>query len=123
MAHYLYDGKIKSIGEVQTFASNFKKREFVVIEEVEQYPQEIKFEFVGEQVEVMNNFKVGESVTVAFILRGNEYQGKHFVNLKAIGIGERIADDDVLRQEKPTGKIKTKPVVTKTVTSEDDLPF
>jgi hypothetical protein len=123
MGHYLYDGKIKSIGEIQTFASNFKKREFVVIEEVEQYPQEIKFEFVGEQVEVMNNFKVGESVTVAFILRGNEYQGKHFVNLKAIGIGERLADNDELRQEKPSGKIKTRPVITKTETSDGDLPF
>lgn len=123
MGHYLYDGKIKSIGEIQTFVSNFKKREFVVIEEVEQYPQEIKFEFIGEQVDVMDNYKVGESVTVAFILRGNEYQGKHFVNLKAIGIGERLADNDELRQEKPSGKIKTRPVITKTEASDGDLPF
>lgn len=125
MGHLLYDGKILKIGEVQTFSSNFKKREFVVIEEVEKYAQEIKFEFVGEQVDVLDSYKEGDSVTVAFLLRGNEYQDKHYVSLKAIAIGERISDDNPLREVKAS-KVKAKPVQTYVEPSEDDednLPF
>jgi hypothetical protein len=122
MGHLLYDGKILKIGEVQTFSSNFKKREFVVIEEVEKYAQEIKFEFVGDQVDVLDSYKEGDAVTVAFLLRGNEYQDKHYVSLKAIAIGERISDDNPLR-EVTASKVKTKPVQTYAEPSEDDLPF
>jgi len=122
MGHLLYDGKILKIGEVQTFTSNFKKREFVVIEEVDKYPQEIKFEFVGDQVDVLDSYKEGDAVTVAFLLRGNEYQDKHYVSLKAIAIGERISDDNPLR-EVTASKVKTKPVQTHSEPSEDDLPF
>lgn len=122
MGHLLYDGKILKIGEVQNFSSNFKKREFVVVEEVEKYAQEIKFEFVGEQVDVLDSYKEGDAVTVAFLLRGNEYQDKHYVSLKAIAIGERISDDNPLREVKAS-KVKTKPVQTHSEPSDDDLPF
>ena len=122
MGHLLYDGKILKIGEVQNFSSNFKKREFVVVEEVEKYAQEIKFEFVGEQVDVLDSYKEGDAVTVAFLLRGNEYQDKHYVSLKAIAIGERISDDSPLREVKAS-KVKTKPVQTHSEPSDDDLPF
>jgi len=128
MGHLLYDGKILKIGEVQSFgASNFKKIEFVVVEEEGQYPQEIKFEFTGDQVNALDAYKLGDIVTVAFTLRGNEYQGKHYVSLKAIAIGEKIAEDNPLRDSKSTGKVVRKqvekPVEQKVEASEDDLPF
>lgn len=38
-------GKIKQIGEKQTFESGFQKVEFVITTNDEKYPQDIKFDF------------------------------------------------------------------------------
>ena len=42
------DGQLKVVYDVQTFASGFQKREFVVTTS-EMYPQEIKFELVKDK--------------------------------------------------------------------------
>ena len=53
-------GKVKMIGETQSFGSNgFRKREIVVTTE-EQYPQHIMVEFVQDKVDLLNNFQVGQ---------------------------------------------------------------
>ena len=66
-------GKIKLIGETQTFGSNgFRKREIVVTTD-EQYPQHILVEFVQDKTEVLNSFNVGQSVKVNINLRGREW--------------------------------------------------
>ena len=58
-------GKIKMIGETQTFGSNgFRKREVVVTTE-EQYPQHILVEFVQDKTDLLNNFQVGQNVKVS----------------------------------------------------------
>ena len=50
-------GKVKMIGETQTFGSNgFRKRELVVTTE-EQYPQHILVEFVQDKTDLLNSFK------------------------------------------------------------------
>ena len=41
-------GVVKKLGEVQTFASGFQKREMVLLTE-EQYPQPISIEFLKEK--------------------------------------------------------------------------
>ena len=76
-------GTVKEIFEEQTFASGFNKREFVITDEAEKYPQDIKFECVKEKVELVNNLNKGDKVKVTFDIRGNEYQGKYYVNLAA----------------------------------------
>ena len=49
-------GKVKLIGEVQTFGSNgFRKREVVVTTD-EQYPQMIMIEFVQDKSDLLNNY-------------------------------------------------------------------
>ena len=76
-------GKIKLIGDVQQFDSGFKKVEFVVTSDGE-YPQDIKFEIVQDKVDNFLKFNdVGQKVEVSFNIRGNEYQGKHYVSLQA----------------------------------------
>lgn len=66
-------GKIKSIGETQTFgASGFRKRELVVTTD-EQYPQMIMIEFVQDKCDVLNQYKVGSNVKVSINLRGREW--------------------------------------------------
>ena len=66
-------GKVKMIGETQTFGNNgFRKREVVVTTE-EQYPQHIMVEFVQDKVDLLNNFNVGQAVKISINLRGREW--------------------------------------------------
>lgn len=66
-------GKIKMIGETQTFGTNgFRKREVVVTTE-EQYPQHIMVEFVQDKTDLLNNFQIGQNVKISINLRGREW--------------------------------------------------
>lgn len=77
------NGTIKLINELQTWDSGFSKREFVITTK-EQYPQDVKFEVVKDKAEKFEEFnKVGDEVDVKFNVRGNEYNGKYYVNLQA----------------------------------------
>jgi len=83
---YFRDGVLLSIGKIQDFGT-FKKREFV-LKTLDYYPEEIKMEFINENVGVLDKYSVGEKVTLAFTLKGNKHNGKHFVNIRAVAIGE-----------------------------------
>ena len=74
-------GKMKWIGTTQSFPSGFTKREFVVTTAHDKYPQDIKFEVVKDKCPVLDDFDLGQDVRVSFDIRGNEYNGKYFVNL------------------------------------------
>lgn len=76
------EGSIKLISDTQTFGSGFQKREFVVTTK-EQYPQDVKFELTKDKIEMINAYNVGDQIKVHFNIRGNEYNGKYFVNLQA----------------------------------------
>ena len=78
-------GTIKVIEDLQTFASGFIKREFVITTK-EEYPQDIKFEITKEKAETFETYnKVGDEVTVKFNIRGNFHDptNRYFVNLQA----------------------------------------
>ncbi|WP_228853660.1 DUF3127 domain-containing protein [Aegicerativicinus sediminis] len=67
-------GRIKKIGETQTFGSNgFRKREIVIVTE-EQYPQPLMVEFVQDKTDLLNNYSEGQTVKVSINLRGREWQ-------------------------------------------------
>ena len=119
-------GKVKLIGDVQTFGSGFKKREIVVITE-EQYPQTIMVEFVQDKTDLLNNFKPGQNVKISINLRGREWvspQGetKYFNSLN----GWRIENVD---QSAPSGSVPPVPPADQFEPAgdfdddEDDLPF
>ena len=74
-------GTIKLINETQTFPSGFSKREFVVTTAHDKYPQDLKFEIVKDKCQLLDSFEAGQEVQVSFDIRGNEYNGKYFVNL------------------------------------------
>jgi len=75
-------GTIKVIMDVQTFDSGFTKREFVITSG-DQYPQDIKFECIKDKTAMLDRLEPGQDVTVSFDVRGNEYNGKFYVNLQA----------------------------------------
>ncbi|PHQ29779.1 DUF3127 domain-containing protein [Leeuwenhoekiella nanhaiensis] len=120
-------GKVKLIGDVQTFGSGFKKREIVVITE-EQYPQTIMVEFVQDKTDLLNNFKPGQNVKISINLRGREWvspQGetKYFNSLN----GWRIENVD---QSAPAGSVPPVPPADQFEPASDfddddhdDLPF
>tara|TARA_R100000808_G_C2152693_1_gene162305 strand:- start:3583 stop:3921 length:339 start_codon:yes stop_codon:yes gene_type:complete len=74
-------GNIKVINDAQTFGS-FTKREFVLTTE-EKYPQDIKFELYQDACADLDAHTVGETISVEYNLKGNEYKGKYYVNLQA----------------------------------------
>ena len=79
---YEISGKIKYIKEPQVFESGFKKQEFVITTD-EKFPQDVKLELTKEKTELLNTLKEGSQVDVSFNIRGNEYNGRFYVNLQA----------------------------------------
>ena len=65
-------GTIKKIGEIQTFASGFQKREFVIVTN-EQFPQPIMIELLQDKVDIIEPFKIGDEAEVGINLRGREW--------------------------------------------------
>lgn len=80
---YTLTGRIKKIYPTQTFSSGFSKREVVVTNTEDRFPQDVKFDCLKEKEEILNGFKEGDEVTVHFDIRGREYNGRYFVDLNA----------------------------------------
>ena len=110
------DGLIYIIGETQEIGSNGFTKRLLVVETQEQYKQTIPIDFVKDKTSILDSYKVGDNVKVSINLRGNEYNGKYYVNLQGWRI-EKVEDannaptpppieDAKLNQEEP-----------------DDLPF
>jgi hypothetical protein len=130
MASYEVSGKLKAIMEVQTFSSGFTKREFVLTTE-EQYPQDVKFELIKDKTSAIDKFKENDTIKVSFNLRGNEYNGKYFVNLQAWRVeaeaataGAPIPPPLDPMAAMPTATASSGPAPTNIDDiGEDDLPF
>ncbi len=125
-------GKVKMVGETQTFGSNgFRKREVVVTTD-EQYPQHIMVEFIQDKCDLLNGYQIGQEVKIGINLRGREWvnpQGetKYFNSIQ----GWRIENIQVGAPAPVAGATPTPPPVADafepaTNLSEedhDDLPF
>ncbi|TLP82611.1 DUF3127 domain-containing protein [Maribacter sp. ACAM166] len=121
------EGKVKLIGEAQTFGSNgFRKRELVVTTD-EQYPQHIMVEFVQDKCDLLNSYGVGQDVKVSINLRGREWtnpqgQVKYFNSIQ----GWRIEN---VSQSQPEGMPPVPPMEAFEPADKlneedhDDLPF
>lgn len=121
-------GTIKLIDETKTYGNNgFRKREVVVTTD-EQYPQHILVEFVQDKTDLLDAFKVGQTVKISINLRGREWtnpQGetKYFNSIQ----GWRI---EKLQEEQQAGGMPPVPPADAFEPAEDlkeedydDLPF
>ena len=72
---YELTGKIRRIGERQTFASGFTKRE-VVVEQPggERGPIPVPVVFKGDDVSLAESLAVGAEIKVGFVIEGREWQ-------------------------------------------------
>lgn len=114
-------GTIKKIGEIQTFASGFQKREFVLLTE-ETYAQEIPFELLQDKVDIIEAFKEGDQALVGFNCVSRKWtspqgEDKLFLSLKAWKITKPNPIDTI-------GKIPQGNLNDAFPSGEDDLvPF
>lgn len=119
-------GKIKLISDTQTFPSGFSKREFVVTTADGKYPQDLKFEVVKDKCSVLDGYQEGSDVKVSFDIRGNEYNGKYYVNLSCwkleggAGGGSR---SDEHSQEAPEGEPSAEDLRKQDDFDDDAIPF
>jgi len=121
------EGKVKLIGETQSFGTNgFRKRELVITTD-EQYPQHIMVEFVQDKCDLLNTYGVGQDVKVSINLRGREWtnpqgQVKYFNSIQ----GWRIEN---VSQSQPEGMPPVPPMEAfepadnLNEEDHDDLPF
>jgi len=120
-------GRIKMIGETQTFGNNgFRKRELVITTE-EQYPQHIMVEFVQDKTDLLNNYQEGQQVKISINLRGREWvnpQGetKYFNSIQGWRIENlQAAESSNVPPMPPADAFE--PVKDLNEEDHDDLPF
>lgn len=101
-------GTIKKIGDTQTFASGFQKREMILLTQ-EQYPQPISIEFLQDKCDLLDNVKEGQFATVYINVRGREWadpkgEVKYFNSI----VGWKIENEPtkVEKHEKPINKVE-----------------
>ncbi len=122
-------GKVKVIGDEQTFGNNgFRKRELVVTTE-EQYPQHIMVEFVQDKCDLLNNYQVGQDVKISINLRGREWvnpQGetKYFNSIQGWRIENLQQNAPATNVPPPIQPANTfEPATDLNSEEHDDLPF
>ena len=80
---YEMTGTIKKIGDLQTFASGFEKRELLLNDEDPRFPQDIAFSFTRDRTKLLDQFAEGDRVKVSFDIRCREFNDRHYIDLNA----------------------------------------
>ena len=120
-------GSIKVIKDTVQISEKFAKREFVVSDTSNMYPQDILFQLVQDKCSILDQYSENDQVEVSFNLRGREWtspQGevKYFNTLDAwriekVGHGiPQSGPSEMNLDSKTTG-------TTEIDESDDDLPF
>lgn len=131
-------GRLHAIFDTAQVSERFTKREFVLeLTENPKYPQLVQFQLTGDRVGQLDQFKVGDEVTLEFSLRGREWKSprgetKYFNSLDVWkleaaragaedggrrGAGRPPRDEEWGMREEP------RPHDLIGATREDDLPF
>ena len=121
-------GKIKLINETKEYGSNgFRKREVVVTTE-EQYPQDLLVEFIQDKCDIIDSYKVGQSVKVDINLRGREWESpqgeiKYFNSIQGWRI-EKLSESEDTDNIPPIPNSDSFDQPNESNNDEpDDLPF
>jgi hypothetical protein len=121
-------GKLKLINEIKEYGTNgFRKREGVVTTE-EQYPQDLMIEFIQDKCELLNSFKVGQSVKIDINLRGREWESpqgeiKYFNSIQGWRIEKLFSDEDNANIPPVPPADAFEPADEINQDEPDDLPF
>ena len=119
---YEITGTLKHIGETQSFASGFKKREFVIETGDDKYPQLVKLEVSKERCKELDECSIGDTMDVQFDIRGNEYNGKYYVNLQAWKF-ENTPSQQSQKQSPQQRESAPAPAPSSAADDDSDIPF
>lgn len=130
MASFDIQGDIHSIDETRTYGQNgFTKREFVIKltgeGENPAYPNYVALEFVKDKCSLLDNYRQGDSVKVAFNLGGRLWNApgkpeKCFVSLNAWRIEKLSGDGGALADTPPAWDDYDQ---SASYQQDDDVPF
>lgn len=120
--------KIEKIFPTQNVTATFKKREFVVeYAENPQYPEYVKFECIQDKCDMLDNFSVGQEVTVSFNLKGRKWtdpkngEDKYFNTLQVWRINAESSASPASGNTPPPPSANDEPDWLSE--DSDDLPF
>jgi single-strand DNA-binding protein len=75
-------GTVHHIGDVESIGNNGFTKRLLVVKTNEQYHQFIPIDFVKEKISLIEFTKINQSVKVQVNLRGNENNGRYYLNLQ-----------------------------------------
>ena len=124
-------GEIIHIADLHVISDKFQKREFVLKFE-EQYPQEVMFQLVQGNCELLDQFKVGDFVKITADVRGRKWQKtpqdapRWFNTLQAYKIeGVSAAPAEFVEENKAIANAAEDEIsrLRGEITESDELPF
>ena len=92
MNQHTQEGAIISKLPPKQVSEKFRIQEFIlrVGQPEDKYPQEIKFQLVNDNIDLLDFIQVNDVVEVTFDLRGREYNGTHYVTLNATKVTSKL---------------------------------
>ena len=92
MNQHTQEGAIISKLPPKQVSEKFRVQEFIlkVGQPEDKYPQEVKFQLVNDNIDLLDFIQVNDTVEVTFDLRGREYNGTHYVTLNATKVTSKL---------------------------------
>jgi len=72
-------GKVYFKSEVELIGANQMKKQILVVQTDNEFPQKLPIEFIKDRCDSLNNLQIGQQVKVSVNVRGNEYQDRNGV--------------------------------------------
>ena len=122
-------GTLKKINQVVNVSDKFKKREFVVTTTEDKFPQDILLQLSQDNVDLVDEFVLGDEVNVGFNLRGREWvnpktgEVRYFNTLEAWRVSKVTKVKAEVPVAKPSGIVQNFQENMIDDMSNDDLPF
>lgn len=124
---YSMKGKVKVLGATMVISEKFSKREFVVTDDTNMYPQDIMFQLTKDKCSLIDSLTIGDEVEVSFNLSGKEWVNpkdnlaRYFNTLDAWKIVK--VGSNAIKDSQGQGFEPKKSVIEEVVSNDDLLPF
>ena len=123
---YVMKGKVKVVGSTVAISEKFSKREFVVVDDTNMYPQDIMFQLTQDKCNIIDSLAIGDQVEVSFNLNGKEWvnpkgESKFFNTLDVWKISK--IGSNAVKDAQGQGFEPKKSVIAEVVANDSDLPF
>lgn len=128
MSTFQAKGKLHVKYDTQQVTEKFKKREFVLEIQENQYPEYIKFQLTQDKCSLLDKYQQGETINVHFNLKGKPFQSKtgemvYYTNLDVWRIDNATDAAAQASTQSYTSAPPTMPNDVPLPTDADDLPF